>query len=212
MLSDCGLEKTLESPLDSREIKPDSLKGNQPWILIGRTDAEAPILWPPEAKRQHTGKNSDAEERLRSEGDKGDRGWDGWMASHQCYGWTWANSRRWWGTGKPDVLQSLVRHDLATDHQQQFITIVEVRILLEPLLLLYNCYRYYLMLILCVCVLTLVLTLYNPMDGSPSGSSVHGIFQAGILELAAICYSRRSSQPKNQTCGFCISHFGKLIL
>ena len=40
------LEKTLESPLDSQEIKPVNLKGNQPWIFIGRTDAEAPILWP----------------------------------------------------------------------------------------------------------------------------------------------------------------------
>ena len=44
------LEKTPESPLDSKEIKPVDLKGNQPWILIGRTDAEAPILWPPDAK------------------------------------------------------------------------------------------------------------------------------------------------------------------
>ena len=46
------LEKTLESPLDSKEIKPGNLKGNQPWISIGRTDAEAetPILWPPDAK------------------------------------------------------------------------------------------------------------------------------------------------------------------
>ena len=48
------LEKTLESPLDSKEIKPVNLKGNQPWIFIGRTDtkAEAPILWPPDAKNQ----------------------------------------------------------------------------------------------------------------------------------------------------------------
>ena len=46
------LEKTLESPLDCKEIKPINPKGNQPWILIGRTDAEAetPILWPPDAK------------------------------------------------------------------------------------------------------------------------------------------------------------------
>ena len=43
------LEKTLESPLDSKEIKPVNLKGNQPWLFIGRTvgDAETPILWPP---------------------------------------------------------------------------------------------------------------------------------------------------------------------
>jgi len=46
------LEKTLESPLDSQEIKPVNPKGNQPWIFIGRTDAEAetPILWPPDLK------------------------------------------------------------------------------------------------------------------------------------------------------------------
>ena len=44
------LEKTLESPLDCKEIQPVHPKGNQSWIFIGRTDAEAPILWPPEAK------------------------------------------------------------------------------------------------------------------------------------------------------------------
>ena len=44
------LEKTLESPWDSKEIKPVNLKGNQSWIFIGRTDAGAPILWPPDVK------------------------------------------------------------------------------------------------------------------------------------------------------------------
>ena len=52
------LEKTLEYPLDSKEIKPVKPKGNQPWILIGRTDAEveAPILWSPDKKSQLIGK------------------------------------------------------------------------------------------------------------------------------------------------------------
>ena len=56
------LEKTLESPLDSKEIKPATPKGNQPWIFIGRTDAEAkaPIVWSPDAKTQLPGKNPDA--------------------------------------------------------------------------------------------------------------------------------------------------------
>ena len=56
------LEKTLESPLDSKETKPVNPKGNQPWIFTGRTDAkaEAPILWPPDAKSQRTGKYPDA--------------------------------------------------------------------------------------------------------------------------------------------------------
>ena len=56
------LEKTLESLLDSNEIKPVNPKGNQPWIFIRRTDAEAeaPILWPPDVKSQLTGKDPDA--------------------------------------------------------------------------------------------------------------------------------------------------------
>ena len=55
------LEKTLESPLDCKEIKPDNPKGNQSWIFIGKTDAEAetPILWPPHAKNWLIGKASD---------------------------------------------------------------------------------------------------------------------------------------------------------
>ena len=60
------LEKTLESPLNCKEIKPVSPKGNQPWILIGRTDAEAPILWPPDGKSWLTGKKSWCWERLKA--------------------------------------------------------------------------------------------------------------------------------------------------
>ena len=54
------LEKTLESPLDCREIKPVSHKGNQSWIFIGRTDIEAAILWPPDVKNWLFGKDPDA--------------------------------------------------------------------------------------------------------------------------------------------------------
>ena len=54
------LEKALESPLNSKEIKPVNSKGNQPWVFAGRTDAEAPILWPSDAKRQLIGKDPDA--------------------------------------------------------------------------------------------------------------------------------------------------------
>ena len=54
------LVKTLESPLDSKEIKPVNPEGNKPWIFIGRTDAEATILRPPEAKSWLIGKDSDA--------------------------------------------------------------------------------------------------------------------------------------------------------
>ena len=54
------LEKIIESLLDSKEIKPINLKGNQPQILTEKTDAEAPILWPPDLKSQLTGKDCDA--------------------------------------------------------------------------------------------------------------------------------------------------------
>ena len=54
------LEKTLESPLDYKEIKPVNPKGNQAWWFIGRTDAKASILWPPHAESQLTGKDPDA--------------------------------------------------------------------------------------------------------------------------------------------------------
>ena len=54
------LEKTLESPLDSKEIKPVSPKGNQPWIFIEKTDAEVLILCPPNVKSQLTGKDPEA--------------------------------------------------------------------------------------------------------------------------------------------------------
>ena len=53
-------EKTLECPLDSKEIKTVNPKGNQPGIFFGRTDAEAPILWPPETKTGLVGKDPDA--------------------------------------------------------------------------------------------------------------------------------------------------------
>ena len=56
------LEKALESPLDCKEIQPVLPKGDQSWVFIGRTDAEAetPILWPPDAKNQLIGKDPDA--------------------------------------------------------------------------------------------------------------------------------------------------------
>ena len=56
----CGVGKMLESPLDNKEIKPVNPKGNQPWIFIGRSDAEALILWPPDGKSRLIGKDPDA--------------------------------------------------------------------------------------------------------------------------------------------------------
>ena len=65
LLQTVELEKTLESPLDCKEIKPVDPKGNQLWIYIGRTDAEAPILWTSDAKSQLIGKGTDAGKNWR---------------------------------------------------------------------------------------------------------------------------------------------------
>ena len=75
------LEKTPESPLESKEIKPVNPKGNQPQIIIGRTDdeTEAPMLWPPNVKRQFIGKDPDSRKDWR-QGQKGMTE-NGWMAS-----------------------------------------------------------------------------------------------------------------------------------
>ena len=102
------LEKTLESPLDDREIKPVSPNRNQSWLFIGKDSCwsfntlsiwcEEPTHW----------------ERLRA-GEEGVRGWDGCLASLIQLAWVWANFRRSWRTGKPGVLQSMewqrVGHD-----------------------------------------------------------------------------------------------------
>ena len=82
------LEKTLDSPLDSKEIKPVNPKGNQPWIFIERTDteAEAPILWPPDTKSWLTGKDPDAGKDWRQEkGATKDEtvGWHHWLNGHE---------------------------------------------------------------------------------------------------------------------------------
>ena len=84
------LEKTLESPLNCKEIQPVHPKANQSWIFIGRTDAEAetPILWSPDAKW--------CWERLTAEWEGDDRRWDGWMASLTQRKWVSVNSGRWW--------------------------------------------------------------------------------------------------------------------
>ena len=84
-----ALEKTLESPLDCEEIQPVNPKGNQSWIFIGRTDAEAetPILWPPDAKNWLLRKDPDAgkdwgqEEKRMTEDEMA--GWHHWLHGHE---------------------------------------------------------------------------------------------------------------------------------
>ena len=100
------LEKTLESPLDCKMIHPVHPKGNQSWIFIGRTDAEAETPRPWSWERSKVGWEGD------------DRGWDGWMASPTQWRWAWVNSRSWWWTGRPACCSPWVRrveHDWATE-------------------------------------------------------------------------------------------------
>ena len=121
MLLNYGVEKTLESPLDCKEIQPVHPKGDQSWVFIGRTDVEAetPILWPPHAKSWLTGKSPDAWRDWGQEEKGNNRGWDGWMASPTWWTWVWINSRSWWWTGRPGVLRFMgwqrVRHDWVTE-------------------------------------------------------------------------------------------------
>ena len=115
------LEKTLESPLDCKEIQPVHPKGDQSCVFIGGTDVEAetPILWPPHAKIWLIGKDPDAgrdwgqEEKGMTEDEMA-----GWH--HRLrWTWVWVNSRSWWWTGSPGMLRFMgsqrVRHDWATE-------------------------------------------------------------------------------------------------
>ena len=125
------LEKTLESPLDGK-IKPRNPKGNQPWIFIGRTDAEAevPILWPPYTESRLIGKDPDAGKDWGQE-KKG-------VTEDEMAGWH----------------HQLKGHEWVSEVAQ-------------------------------FCP-----TLCDPMDCSLPGSSVHGIFQARILEWVAMSLSK----------------------
>ena len=114
------LEKALESPLDSKEIKPNNTKGIQPWIFIGRTDAEAetPVFCLPDVKSWLIWKDPNAGKDWRPK-EKGSKGWDGYIASLTWWTWIWANSGRQWRTEEPDVLQPIklqrVGYNLGTE-------------------------------------------------------------------------------------------------
>ena len=114
------LEKTLESTLDCKEIQPVHPKGDQSWVFTGRTDVEAetPILWPPDVKKQLIWKDPDAGKDWRQE-EKG-------MTEDKMVGWhrrlnghEFVNSGSWWWTGRPGVLRSMgsqkVWYDWATE-------------------------------------------------------------------------------------------------
>ena len=101
------LEKTLESPLDCKEIQPVHPKGDQTRVFIGRADvkAETPILWKSWCEELTHLQRPWCWERLKAGGEGDDRGWHCWMASPTQGTWVWVNSGSWWWTGRPGVLQ-----------------------------------------------------------------------------------------------------------
>ena len=108
------------------EIQPVHPKGNQSWIFIGRTDAEAEALtlatWCKELTHL---KRPWCLERLKARGEGDERGWDGWMTSLTQWTWVSASSGSWWWTGRPGLLQSMgfqrVRHNWATEVNRNYI-------------------------------------------------------------------------------------------
>ena len=126
------LEKTFERPLDSKKIKAVNPKGNQPWIFIGRTHAKAQYFG-------HLMRRADSLEKTLMIGKIEGRRWRGasedeMIGWHQPIQWTWvwANSGRWWWTGKPGMLQSMESqrdgYDLATEQWQHTLCVCLVPI------------------------------------------------------------------------------------
>ena len=115
------LEKTLESPLDCKEIQPVHSEGDQPWDFFGGNDAEAetPVLLATSCEESTHWKRLWCWEGLGAGGEGDDRGWDGWMASLTRWTWVWVNSGSWWWTGRPGVLRFIgsqrVGHDWVTE-------------------------------------------------------------------------------------------------
>ena len=173
------LEKTPESPLDCKEIQPVHPKGDQSWVFIGRTDAEAetPILWPPHAKSWLIGKDPDAgrdwgqEEKGTTEDEMA--GWHHRLDGHETE-WTPGVGD---GQGGLACCDSWGRKESDTTEQLNWML-----------------FRQWLFC--------------NHMDCSPPGSSAHGISQTRILEWVVISFSRASSWPRDQvSCGSCIGRW-----
>ena len=113
------LEKTLESPLDSKEFQPIHPKEISPEYSLDGLMLKLKLQYFPTWCKELTHwKRPGCWERLKAGGEGEDRGWDGWMASPIRWIWVWVSSRSWWWAGRPDMLQSMgsqrVGRDLAT--------------------------------------------------------------------------------------------------
>ena len=118
------LEKTLESPLNSKEIQTVHPKGSQSWVFIGRIDAEAPILWLPDAKNQFIGKDPDAGKDWRHEKGMTDGemvGWCHWLNGHE-FERTPGDSDGQGTVACCSPLGHRVRHNWVTEQQQKLLS------------------------------------------------------------------------------------------
>ena len=176
------LEKTLESPLDCKEIQPVHSKGDQPWDFFGRNDAKAetPVLWPPHAKSWHIGEEFDAgrdwgqEEKGTTEDEIA--GWHHGLDGHESE-WTAGDGDGQgglaccdsWGRKESDTTERLNWTEMIFPLHSLFPRVLSELILLHNMFVV-SAFKWKL--------LQLCPTLCNSMDCSPPGSSVHGILQS----------------------------------
>ena len=199
------LDKTLESPLDCKGIQPVHPKGDQSWVFIERTDVEAetPILWPHDAKSWLIWKDTAAgkdwgQEEKRTTKDE----MVGWHHRLNGYEFGWSL-----GVGDEQVgMACSGSWGLKESDTTEWLNWT------EGLSQVLKNERY--AATMCMLGAQSCLTLCNPKNCSPPGSSVHGILQSRVLEWVAISFSRGSSQSRDPTPGllhckqflYCLNH------
>ena len=178
------LEKTLESPLDCKEIQPVHPRGNQSWIFIRRIDAEdeTPIVRPPDAKNWLIGKGPDARKDWRHENGMTEDemvGWHHWLDEHEF------EQAPGVGDGQGSLVCMACMDPSPQGHKESDMT--EWLNWIEGTR---NSFKWKWSEVTWSC-----LTFCDPVDCSPPGSSVHGILQERIWEWVAISFSRDLPDP-----------------
>ena len=168
-------EKTLESPLDCKEVQPVHPKGNHSWIFIGRIDgwswsSNTLATW---CEELTPWKRPWCWERLKAGGKGDDRGWDGWMTSPTLWTWVWASSGSWWWPGKPARPWGHKESD-ATEWQLNWSEVAKLRLRCFSLSCLYFWLQW---VFVAVCRLSLVAV-----------SSGHSVFRVLGLPVAVASF------------------------